>query len=423
MKQLLMEIIGIVIFIFGIYLSFKTFFFKEGYRSANRFLAVFLFLCSLLFFVSFGYFIQNSRIILLIQTYGIYHIYFLIGPLAFFYIRSILRDNAVLDSRDFLHFAPFVLFMLGNIPYLLSPAEEKQALVEVLHAFDWDTLARMKINLFLPFFYIESLRIMSLLGYGITLWALILKPPLPSGLNDRRPGHHSFVRRWLVTFSAVYSAMAVQRFLIWGVLVTASDLGTTVWISVFAFLSIALVFLFLNLIVFIFPKLSYGLLTTPSDFLITEESYHIAFDAGRATLGVQGQAGRSWYKSYFQDEYLSHIEDRLAQWIGERKYLFNASITSLSGETGIPAHHLSYYFNHVLGVKYTDWRNSLRVNYAKMLLDEGITRRYTMDSLAEKCGFTSRATFFRVFKEVVGVTPMEYIKGSQDTGPITDSPG
>jgi len=175
-----------------------------------------------------------------------------------------------------------------------------------------------------------------------------------------------------------------------------------------------LIYILLNLIIFIFPKLSYGLLTIPPGLSTKEENYVETADAVEATLPEQRAVGYSWHKSYFQDEYLRHIEHCLAKWSSEENYLYNVSIVSLSASIGIPVHHLSYYFNHVLGVKYADWRNGLRVDCAKRLLDQGLSGTYNMEGIASKCGFSSRATFFRVFREVVGISPMEYIKRRND---------
>ena len=36
--------------------------------------------------------------------------------------------------------------------------------------------------------------------------------------------------------------------------------------------------------------------------------------------------------------------------------------------------------------------------------------KYTLTALAELCGFSSRTSFFRYFKKVIGITPNEYIR-------------
>jgi TonB-dependent SusC/RagA subfamily outer membrane receptor len=41
---------------------------------------------------------------------------------------------------------------------------------------------------------------------------------------------------------------------------------------------------------------------------------------------------------------------------------------------------------------------------------DGDSKRYTVESIAQQSGFNSRASFFRVFKKKVGMTPNEYIR-------------
>ena len=64
-------------------------------------------------------------------------------------------------------------------------------------------------------------------------------------------------------------------------------------------------------------------------------------------------------------------------------------IADLATMTGVTSHALSYFFNQYLNEQYA---------------------KYTLEALAEVCGFSSRASFFRYFKKVAGITPSEYIK-------------
>jgi AraC-like DNA-binding protein len=74
---------------------------------------------------------------------------------------------------------------------------------------------------------------------------------------------------------------------------------------------------------------------------------------------------------------------------------------------------LSYYFNAVLKVKYANWRNTLRINFAKAQIDSGLNKNITLLAFSELCGFSSQSTFLRSFKNVVGSTPSDYIKTKQ----------
>ena len=83
-------------------------------------------------------------------------------------------------------------------------------------------------------------------------------------------------------------------------------------------------------------------------------------------------------------------------------------MAQLAIQTGIPAHHLSYYFNNISSEKFTDWRNQLKVDYAKRLIQEGFTKLNTLEALGTQAGFSSKSTFFRAFKKAEGMTPSEY---------------
>ena len=54
--------------------------------------------------------------------------------------------------------------------------------------------------------------------------------------------------------------------------------------------------------------------------------------------------------------------------------------------------------------------NSYRIEEFNRLLEKGEHTQYTLQALIEKCGFSSRTSFFRYFKKVKGMSPGEYIR-------------
>ncbi|MCM1066855.1 MAG: helix-turn-helix domain-containing protein [Muribaculaceae bacterium] len=87
--------------------------------------------------------------------------------------------------------------------------------------------------------------------------------------------------------------------------------------------------------------------------------------------------------------------------------LKSADLARLAGTTG---HALSYLFNQYMGKSYYDYVNHYRVEEFKRLVAETDTSRYTLSAMAQMCGFSSRASFFRHFKAIAGITPAEYMK-------------
>ena len=83
----------------------------------------------------------------------------------------------------------------------------------------------------------------------------------------------------------------------------------------------------------------------------------------------------------------------------------NLKIADLAASIGTSSHTLSYLFNQYLNRNYYD-----RITEFKRLVEKDEYAKYTLSALAELCGFSSRASFFRYFKKATNITPNEYIR-------------
>jgi YesN/AraC family two-component response regulator len=63
-----------------------------------------------------------------------------------------------------------------------------------------------------------------------------------------------------------------------------------------------------------------------------------------------------------------------------------------------------------MNVSFYDYVNRFRVDEFKRVVAEQGVNSLTLSALAEQAGFSSRASFFRYFKEIEGISPGEYIK-------------
>ena len=92
----------------------------------------------------------------------------------------------------------------------------------------------------------------------------------------------------------------------------------------------------------------------------------------------------------------------------ERPYL-NSELTQkeLADNLQIASHHLSEIFNIDFGKNFYSFINLYRVEEAKKIIVND-TQNITMLAIAYDAGFNSKASFNRVFKEVVGITPSQY---------------
>lgn len=90
-------------------------------------------------------------------------------------------------------------------------------------------------------------------------------------------------------------------------------------------------------------------------------------------------------------------------------------IAEIAHMVNVPAYQLSYLFTQHMQTTFYDYIYHYRIEEFKQRVRNGEIKRYTVESLAEQCGFNSRASFFRNFKKEVGMTPNEYIKTIKTT--------
>ena len=84
-------------------------------------------------------------------------------------------------------------------------------------------------------------------------------------------------------------------------------------------------------------------------------------------------------------------------------------IADLASAINTSSHSLSYVFNQYMNTNFYDYINEYRVEEFCSLVNTDAYSRYTLTALAELCGFSSRASFFRSFKKSKGVTPSEFV--------------
>jgi len=97
--------------------------------------------------------------------------------------------------------------------------------------------------------------------------------------------------------------------------------------------------------------------------------------------------------------------------IKEKLYLdpeLNIQVLAEHCETRV--HTLSAVINKHYNKNFFDYINYYRVEEAKKLLSDPEQKKYSIDSIAEKSGFSSRSAFYKAFKKNTELTPGEYIK-------------
>lgn len=84
-------------------------------------------------------------------------------------------------------------------------------------------------------------------------------------------------------------------------------------------------------------------------------------------------------------------------------------VANLAEALDVPSYKMSYLFSQHLKMTFYDYVNGFRIAEFKSMVAQGEYKNYTLNALIEKCGFLSRASFFRYFKKETEMTPNEYI--------------
>ena len=121
-------------------------------------------------------------------------------------------------------------------------------------------------------------------------------------------------------------------------------------------------------------------------------------------------------------EYQTFI--RMENTIVENRLFLNSKISreDILRATGVGKNTLVPLIKKYAGsVNLNEYINRLRLEHAVRLLRDN--RVYTVDYIAEASGFNSRSTFYRVFQNIYGMTPLAVPRHPLQAGTLTAPPG
>ncbi len=109
-------------------------------------------------------------------------------------------------------------------------------------------------------------------------------------------------------------------------------------------------------------------------------------------------------------EGISNMKEKLETYFKREKNFKNKELTidQTCKEMDCSKKELTDYLKLFEKTTFTAYLNQLRISEFKDLLKHKENAIYDINSIAEMAGFKSRATFYRVFKELEGMTPTAY---------------
>ena len=293
-----------------------------------------------------------------------------VGPLTYFYTRSLIHGDKRLNRRDYLHFLPVLmdtqpqllglLYLSGilgipGVTRVYSSAPVQQFLFSGNVLYNLPALC--------------SLLIYTGLNYNLIRKALQNTEPSGYKLRDLK---------WLKTF--LYAEFALIIIFMTGIMLTL----VSSWNNYFLFV----------------PAISF------------------VYWLGMATYVRQGKMTAIDVTEYNKPPVKIHFTTTEAEKYRQQLHLLmNADqlylnpllkLDVLAGRLLISEKLLSNLLNQHIGKNFNDFVNEYRVHEAqKKLADPGLNQ-FTIAAIAADCGFNSLATFQRCFKQFTGITPSQY---------------
>jgi len=347
--------------------------------------------------------------------------FYLIGPFSFFYVRGVLRDNSHLDKKDLLHFLPFALFFVGYIPYMLTDWQYKLLVADNILSETWD-MAQFHLNWIIPHKLDQLLNVLQIYFYSGSLWYLIIKYKQNANSRIYRVPQYKLIRNWLFIFTLIITIIAINFTLAMANLWIYDEKSVFLQKASGALLFASVVYVIMNMILMVFPHIMYGLPIEVKESLFANQFKEIESINNESTVELKRNEipeeiekpdsnEKKDLPLLFSTDYVSKIELAIHNIIQNNNYLeVDFKLANLASMSGLPPHHLTYYFNTILNTPFSDWRNKSRIEYAIHILKDGKLNHLTLEAISEKIGFSSQSTFIRAFKSHTGKTPSEYIK-------------
>ncbi len=394
----------------GLFLPLLILYFNKGYRTANRYLAGFLFFASLYLLENFQFFYGKSLFWVAFFTNS-HAFFYLIGPFAFFYVRSILRDNSKLSKTDYFHFALFAVSLMGYIPYFFSSWDYKISIAKNISSENWD-MASFHLNQFIPHKIDQGLNVLQTYFYAISLWYLLWHHKKVANNPIVTTTQYKLIRNWLFIFTGLVTIITLNFTVAMANMWCYDDKSIFLNRASDALLLASVIYIGMNMTVMFFPHIMYGLpienQSQPIKDAIPLDTVHINEKYSNVT---DFPSEKKKKPEFFSPDYIVNIEALFQQSIRKQTYLQpNCSLSKISDEIGIPAHHLTYYFNNIKKESFSNWRNKLRIEYALIILNQRTSDQLTLEAIGLKVGFKSNSTFIRSFKKVAGKTPSDYLE-------------
>lgn len=343
----------------GLFLSIAIPSTKNANNPANKVLALIILLATLMLTGRILYFSNNGEWV--IRLAGLVDTtIFLFGPLIYLYTLK-FSETRIRFSK--LHYIPAILHTIYvGVTFCFSLAQ--------LNQFYFDGSLRLLL------LGIESSGIISLSIYLLLSFSQLRKFSSSSLFGSK---NLLSTKKYLACFLSIFSILAI----VWIVSFSLNVSGTN--------LSFIGYDVFWIITPIVFYLVGYFSLSSPEilrDFLKRPTPDRLSFEETK------------------------ELKAKLKVLVEEQQIYLRSDLTlkKLAEELDTSENNLSWYFNQVLQKSFYDFINQIRIDAFQAKIEKKEHQKHTLLALAMGVGFSSKSTFNRAYKSLLGNTPSDYVK-------------
>ncbi len=314
----------------------------------------------------------------------LYPVTLLIAPFSYLYIRATLLQEFKFRKFDWVIFIPSILLAINLMPYYLMPIDQKK--IEVIRYYEHSGVrAKIAIGVLTNYVY-PFLRFawsLFFIGYNfITIKKFI------QDNSKEIVAKNSTTIKWVKGLNYMLALLLAVSLMS---AVIAALLDNDFYI---ADLTLGLLTIVIAVILFCNPKILYGIHMPSISAELANDN-----ELQESVVGINSDIAVK-YKSQVENHFTTH------------KPFLDAgySLEQLAVDLNMPRYVLSAFINREYNMGFREFLNRYRIEYMIAQLNKSEWEQYTLEAIAEECGFKSRTTFIKNFKEITGLTPSAYLK-------------
>jgi AraC-like DNA-binding protein len=292
-----------------------------------------------------------------------------LGPSLYFYINTLLNPGNQPSRRIvLLHYSPFLLQLFMRISVI------GYHLMQINGIIRSDVTSTRLFGILLM--YSEALSIMLFVAYlsaSILVFRKFTRAAIKSHIKDKRGAVIKWIKWLLICLSAVT--------LIWAVTLLFPELVAISSAPDYVVIELALVCFNYWLVIFGYHKVKSIQLQSDNDVRLS----NFAEASGLLNKLIQAMEADKLY-----------LDPGL-------------NVSKMASHTGMAPKTISAILNQIHSTNFNDFVNDYRLREVTNRILDPQHQHLTISGIALDCGFNSQATFQRVFKNKIGMSPREYI--------------